>query len=250
MEDAQGRKGILTKINTCFAHPIKFDLFTETSECSFCEMPIFGFVGHFEKTVHVLKWHNELGYGEMAAGHLEEHGPTTICEQCITSRVQVVYCPDPGHVIEPIDDSTAINDHDNAMDALIEAKTGSTEYFYQLQRWCSMCFSLASFKCCNEQPSLSGNSTEEVMQDGCGLRLCVSCETRLREEFEGETSALAAALDVEPKWREDDNERKDNPPRADVGFLVKDGLLMETFVKACGDSGEGDEGGQFEQGED
>ncbi|KAL1792384.1 hypothetical protein ACET3X_008891 [Alternaria dauci] len=56
MEDEAGHKGTLTKIMTCFAHPIQFGGITNTSDCNFCEIPVFGFFGHFEKEVHVIRW--------------------------------------------------------------------------------------------------------------------------------------------------------------------------------------------------
>ena len=45
MEDEAGHKGTLTKIMTSFAHPIQFGSIENTSDCNFCELPIFGFVG-------------------------------------------------------------------------------------------------------------------------------------------------------------------------------------------------------------
>jgi hypothetical protein len=251
LSDAQGRTGIVTKIDTCFAHPIEYDILGDsTKNCSFCEMPLFGMVGHFERTVHVLKWHSNLGYGELAAGYQEEHGQTVICSACIMTRVQIIVCAQPGHKMQPIHtDTNVIDDQDEAMTALIEAQPGSDEYFYQLQRWCSMCFSLASFKCYNEQVAL----IDEEMTQGCGLRLCDHCETLL-QEYNGDSSALAAALDKEPKWKEGEEETKDHTPRADVGFLIKDGHLMNNVNIAMGDgdkeavSGEGGEGVEDSEG--
>jgi hypothetical protein len=243
MSDAQGRTGIVTKIDTCFAHPIEYDILGHsTQDCSFCEMPLFGVVGHFERTVHVLKWHNNLGYGELAAGYQEEYGQTVICSACIMTRVQIINCAYPGHSVQPIiTDTNLANDQDEAMTALIEAQPGSDEYFYQLQRWCSMCFSLASFKCCNEQAAL----TDGEVIEGCGLRLCGACHTRFREEFNLDSSAMAAALELEPKWKnEEDANKHANPARADVGFLVKAGHLMNNVNLAMGDEFEGGDNGE------
>jgi hypothetical protein len=231
LSDAQGRTGIVTKIDTCFAHPIEYDILGDsTKNCSFCEMPLFGMVGHFERTVHVLKWHNNLGYGELAAGYQEEYGQTVICSACIMIRVQIINCAQPGHKMEPINtDTNVTDDHYEAMTALIEAQPGSDEYFYQLQKWCSMCFSLASFKCCNEQAALIDG---EVTQ-GCGLRFCGNCETRFRKEFNEDSSIMATALDLEPKWKdEEDAEKQAHPARADVGFLIKDGHLMNNVANS------------------
>jgi hypothetical protein len=70
MEDGEGNKGMLTKITTSFAHPIRF----QAQDCNFCEIPIFGMVGYFEREVHVIRWHNGLGYAEVGGGHCQDTG--------------------------------------------------------------------------------------------------------------------------------------------------------------------------------
>lgn len=70
MEDGEGNKGMLTKIMTSFAHPIRF----QAQDCNFCEIPIFGMVGYFEREVHVIRWHNGLGYAEVGGGHCQDTG--------------------------------------------------------------------------------------------------------------------------------------------------------------------------------
>lgn len=103
----------------------------------------------------------------------------------------------------------------------------------QLSRWCTMCFSPATYACCTRQLSLltekenSGN--EEI--DGCGLRLCTSCETKLREVFGGDVDTMAATLDQENKVKEDDQELY-GKIRADVGLLRRDGILMRNVENA------------------
>jgi hypothetical protein len=82
MEDADGHKGMLAKIKTCFSHPIKFGFLSNTADCNFCEMPSFGFVGLFEKETHVIRWHDGLGYSELAGGHAENTGSTNMCQTC------------------------------------------------------------------------------------------------------------------------------------------------------------------------
>ncbi|KAF2249858.1 hypothetical protein BU26DRAFT_563754 [Trematosphaeria pertusa] len=96
MEDAEGRRGILTEIQTSFAYPIKFSTLESSSICSFCEMPSFRFTGHFEKTVHVLRWNNGLRYTELTAGHREDNDATIMCQECVMQRVQTIYCPAHG----------------------------------------------------------------------------------------------------------------------------------------------------------
>lgn len=70
MEDGEGNKGMLTKISTSFAHPIRF----QARDCNFCEIPIFSMVGYFEREVHVIRWHNGLGYAEVGGGHCQDTG--------------------------------------------------------------------------------------------------------------------------------------------------------------------------------
>jgi hypothetical protein len=82
MEDANGHKGMMTKLKTCFSHPIQFGSIVNTADCNFCELPIFGFAGLFEKETHVIRWFNGLGYSELAGGHAENEGPTTMCQTC------------------------------------------------------------------------------------------------------------------------------------------------------------------------
>jgi hypothetical protein len=100
---------------------------------------------------------------------------------------------------------------------------------HELQRWCSMCFSPATFICCARQFSLFSSADEEVEIEGCGLRLCASCEVILRELFAGDSSAMAAAMDMEPKAEVGQEEVVGRQVRADVGFLSREGLLMKAL---------------------
>jgi hypothetical protein len=90
MEDEAGHKGTLTKIMTSFAHPIQFGSIENTSDCNFCELPIFGFVGHFEKEVHVIRWYGGHGYTEVGGGHAQDkEGVTTMCQICAIGRLDI-----------------------------------------------------------------------------------------------------------------------------------------------------------------
>jgi hypothetical protein len=82
MEDHVGHKGTLTKIKTSFSHPIQFGVVENTTDCNFCELPVYGFVGLFEREVHVIRWYNGLGFTEVGGGHAENNGPTTMCQTC------------------------------------------------------------------------------------------------------------------------------------------------------------------------
>jgi hypothetical protein len=90
MEDEAGHKGTLTKIMTSFAHPIQFGTIENTSDCNFCELPIFGFVGHFEKEVHVIRWYGGHGYTEVGGGHAQDkEGVTTMCQICAIGKLDM-----------------------------------------------------------------------------------------------------------------------------------------------------------------
>lgn len=82
---------------------------------------------------------------------------------------------------------------------------------------------------------MADNDGEETFIDGCGLRLCETCEGRLRTEFNGSVNDLAVALDKEPKIREEDGGIPPGKPRADVGFLSGDGLLMKWICALDGE---------------
>jgi hypothetical protein len=87
-----------------------------------------------------------------------------------------------------------------------------------------MCFSPAAFACYLPQASFF-DEDQDTMIDGCGLKLCVACETQLREVFDGNSSLMAATLDHQSKAREKDEDLHARV-RADVGFLDSDGILM------------------------
>lgn len=225
MQDGVGHKGILTKIRTSFAHPMHFNVTTnEASDCNFCEMPLFGVAGHWEREVHVIRWYNGLGYSEIGGGWCEDKGPTQMCEGCTISRIQTVVCP--SHELQSMFDDEMTQIVDTAVDELMLAEPGSSEMQFQLQRWCSMCFSLATFGCATLQPSLCGEDETEIV--GCGLRLCRQCEVTLKEGFDGDVDLMASAMEQLPKMNEADAQRGVlyARTRADVGFLRKDGLLM------------------------
>ena len=226
MEDAEGNKGMLSKIDTSFAHPIRFSVpKTDTSDCNFCEIPIFGFVGYFERQVHVIRWNSGLGYAEVGGGHCQDTGETKMCEECTNRRLQIVVCP--GHEFERMAD--ADTDHNQLTEELTEAEIGGADMQYQLQRWCSLCFSPASFGCNTVQPDLLGEEESKIA--GCHLRLCIACEKTLREDYANHFDLMAADLDSKPKISEADEvlgNKIEGRPRADVGFLMQDGLLMRT----------------------
>ncbi|KAF2711955.1 hypothetical protein K504DRAFT_425704 [Pleomassaria siparia CBS 279.74] len=235
MADDTGRAGLLTKIDTCFAHPIKFHVTTPgIDECSFCTLPTFGLLGHFEKTVHVLKYNDGLAYGEIAAGHGEEFGQTSMCQQCTMSRYQIIQCSDEFlHDIQPIKDNDRIDESFNeAIEALIQAEPQTDWCRHQMQRWCSMCLSLASFKCCTRQQSSLNEDGAEM--EGCGLQLCGECKSSIHN-LAGNSSALASELDKKPKLKQGANEKHDFLPRADVGFLDATGILMRNVANDFGE---------------
>lgn len=229
MVDAEGNNGMLTKITTSFAHPIRFVFETSaSSDCNFCQLPIFGMVGHFEREVHVIRWDTGTGYAEVGGGHCPDEGETTMCKECSYRRVQILFCS--GHEFEPLADAGM--DHDALAEALAGAEAGGADIQYQLQRWCSMCFSPASYGCHTVQPSVLEDTDEEAEVEGCNLRLCAICEEALRVDFGGNLDQMATELDRMPKISEADEvlgAKIEGRPRADVGFLTQNGLLMRTL---------------------
>ncbi|KAI4666315.1 uncharacterized protein J4E79_002352 [Alternaria viburni] len=218
MEDEVGRKGKLTTIKTCFAHPIQFGGQKDTSDCNFCEIPNFGFTGLFEKEVHVIQWHNGMGYTEVGGGHAENSNGAP------PGRVQIVACP--GHEIQHIFPNGMTPDFDQTAADLLDSAETSTGVQQQLQRWCSMCFTPATFTCRTHQISLFDQEIE-----GCGLRLCIGCQVRLTQKFNNDSSIMAETLDLEPKASADEDMDPENSMvvRADVGFLCQEGLLMRSL---------------------
>lgn len=225
MEDAEGNRGMLTKITTSFAHPMSFGApRSELMDCNFCEIPIFGMFGHFEREVHVIRWYSNLGFSEVGGGHAQNEGPTNMCSDCTNQRLQIMVCP--GHEFERIPD--AVTDHDALAEELISAEPGGAGMQYQLTRWCSMCFSPAVFGCCTVQSDLCGEEEKEIA--GCHLRLCFACEVALRTQFGNDLDAMVADLESQPKVAEADEalgRRIEGRPRADVGLLMQDSLLMQ-----------------------
>lgn len=230
MEDEAGNKGMLIKIKTSFAHPMAFSAAVDQpSDCNFCEMPMFGFVGHFECEVHVIRWYNNLGYTELGGGHCEHTGPTKMCNACTTGRLQVIVCPGHEFMNMREGDEEMVMDVDLMTDELISAEPGSQEMRDDLQRWCSFCCSVATLGCGTVQPSVAEREDGMEMEVvGCGLRLCQRCAERLNDEFVGDVGSMAEQMDGLPKTGEADGETGDvhGKVRADVGFLSIDGLLM------------------------
>jgi hypothetical protein len=226
LDDALGRKGVVKKIATCWAHPIEFNS-DKSTLCNFCAIPIFGMAGFHEIKVTVLEWLNGLGYTEISPGHGAEYkGQTVMCANCTITRLQTIICP--GHQIRP---KIRTITGDEAVQKLFEAEEQSDEFLRRLRDWCSFCFRVATHKCSAPQPSLAAaEGDEQNMLPGCGLRLCDTCEVRLRKEFQISSTAMAAALDAYPKHKVEDGDLPEGRTRADVEFLREDGLLMKNVM--------------------
>jgi hypothetical protein len=225
MEDNAGNKGMLTKIKTSIAYPLEINVNNEKPEdCNYCGFPVFGFIGHFEREVHVIRWNNGLGYTEVGGGHCEDKGPTTMCVDCTNVRLQMILCPI--HEFQRIFEDGETPDFGAIANDLLNAEPGSADLHYQLQRWCSMCFSVATWGCATAQESLT--SAEGDMIIGCGLRFCDGCMDTLRDVHRLDVEALTDAMGKMPKTSENDEHtgELEGKPRADVGFLQQNSLLM------------------------
>ncbi|KAF2005052.1 hypothetical protein P154DRAFT_560031 [Amniculicola lignicola CBS 123094] len=223
MEDADGHRGHVIQVPTCFAHPIQFGIQIQSPhECSFCDQPQFGMFGHLEKKVHVIQWLDGTGMTEMGGGHTEHFNLTTMCEDCTMNRAQIICCP--GHDLQQLEESEIIRSEEKPIDALMAADPGSAEMKRQLSRWCTCCFSLADFVCRTQQPSVTAEPGEEQMLiSGCGLRLCKRCREELTEEHDEDFQYFIRVIDKIPKARA--TGIKYNLARADVGLLRANGLL-------------------------
>jgi hypothetical protein len=124
-------------------------------------------------------------------------------------------------------------DNEEVFSGLLSIEEASPDNQIQLQRWCSMCFTPASFKCCTRQVSMFSGDDEDIEIEGCGLRLCNPCEFKLREVFGGDSSVMAETLDHETKPTEQDEELIGQVIRADIGLLGRDGLLMRALNHAA-----------------
>jgi hypothetical protein len=225
MEDNAGNKGMLTKIKTSIAYPLEINVASERPEdCNYCGFPVFGFIGHFEREVHVIRWNNGLGYTEVGGGHCEEKGPTKMCIDCTNSRLQTIICP--RHEYQHLFDDEETPDFGIIANDLLNSEPGSAGLHYQLRRWCSICFSVATWGCATPQPSLTGEEDEVII--GCGLRFCDKCIETLGDVYLWDLEALANFMAKMPKTSEDDEQtgELEGKPRADVGFLQQNGLLM------------------------
>jgi hypothetical protein len=142
-------------------------------------------------------------------------------------RAQIIGCP--AHDIQHIYPDGTIPDDEEVVSGLLAIEDASPDNQIQLQRWCSMCFTPAVFKCCTPQISMFSGDDEEIEVDGCGLRLCISCDVKLKQEFGGDSSAMATALNHNAKPTEQDGDLTGQVIRADVGLLGRDGLLMRAL---------------------
>lgn len=226
--DAAGHAGKTTSIMTSFCHPIEFNVpVGKVRNCSFCASPFFRFVGHFERQVTVLEWNNGLGYTEIGGGFIDTEKPTKMCMTCTESRLQIIMCP--GHEIAPIKMNGSLPSIEDVVDELCEIKPRSEGGTWFMQRFCTFCFSLAEFRCDNNNGALLGDAGEgdKLLFDGCGLRLCKACEVKLRETYDGDVQLMVAAFDKMPKPR--DGDEVEVKVRADVGFLLEHGLMMKNL---------------------
>ncbi|KAL5384290.1 hypothetical protein DPSP01_005438 [Paraphaeosphaeria sporulosa] len=247
IEDAEGHRGFLATIKTSFAHPMVFSINPPghpkaVLDCDFCYIPVFGFVGHFEREVHAIQWSNGQGYTEFGNGHREEKDATTMCHECTFHRLQIMVCSD--HVIRHIELHEDQLDYHAASEVLISVEGGTPQMQYELQRWCSLCFSLARHQCCSLQPFVGADDEGDgaVMMEGCGLRLCDRCAQELGQVYQNNLHDMVTALDKKAKPKQvetDDGEEAEEQGtiRADVGLLKLDGLLMKC-VQGGADGGD------------
>ena len=142
---------------------------------------------------------------------------TSLCRACSLARTNIVCCIQHGFVqyngMAPTKPMVAIR-------ALHAVEPGTFDRHQEHKRWCSLCFSLASFQCATLQ-------NDEFQ--GCGMRLCGPCYRCWHLEFHCDMDAMIAAYDARPKVRDTIWDPSEVVIRADVGLLAKNSLLAKNF---------------------
>lgn len=108
-------------------------------------------------------------------------------------------------------------------------------------KWCSVCVSVAEYRCCSG--TFSGTDADE---DGCGLLLCETCNDLLGKIERSKGNMQILVLDELIKLRKRDLWKGASVEgveqlRADVSFLMGDGELMGRLRVAGGEAVRGEE---------
>lgn len=218
--------------------------------CHFCESPFFGQAGLSEKfggpkNVEGFYWPDGSGFEEISGGY-SELGlmPTKMCGACTTSRIEIMTCFK--HQVVPLTVAdTPLLDPQVVNKAAQAGFAGDFAPGKLLKeaKWCSICPSLADFKCCQEQIGFNGDG-EEVTVKGCGLYLCEDCEVLMGKAFTGLclplppsafhfNSMITGGVTRNPEIIatvigiiESQSYRFQTGVRADASFLTNEGELM------------------------
>ena len=207
------------QIQTHFVHPMTFNCPPGKDghiRCDWCHDLIFGFLGLEPKTVTVTTPMSSGGLIEVAGGYTQEGLKVTeMCVQCTLERLLIVGCRK--HKMEPIrgmDPNTF--DFDSVPGWIQHGKVDQAPF-----QWCSICQQVAFFACVTSMEGLDS----ELVEGGCGLRLCEACTYGLSAEADADLSRWIAVKErkaggLEPNTR----------LRADAHLLSKTGELMRQFT--------------------
>ena len=247
------------RIKTAFSHPIKFNYIPDpkgTSPCDWCSSPLFGISGHGEIEVEVVPFPevNGHGYEELPGGHADMgFSRSAMCVACTFERVNIMGCEK--HILQPIQVDPRVSDIDELKKS-VQALTDGDEAGGQLiksTKWCAICPTAASFKCCARQPEDDLSHDFVVEGRGCGLYLCANCQDFMAKisnsRFWNSSSEI---LDRIYHCASTDPFNWDAGIRADASFLTSTGELMVRIQKGMGEDpidADKDDGGQSSEGE-
>ena len=229
-------------IATCFAHPITFnhnppDIIDDP--CSWCSSSLFGLFGLGMTTVEVIPYDGSRGNIEVGGKGHHKSGKfetTKMCVNCTFGKVRIMTCKP--HQLRPMTDidkrSFDAGELNRSLQALNMGDSGTGELASSTQ-WCSICTSVAHFRCCKTQsfsPSAVPNPDQACQTPasefvGCGLNLCNICHWTLERIERSKKKCKSNVIDRLIKARKVELWRwKGDELRADCEFLMENGEMM------------------------
>lgn len=223
-------------INTAFSHPIAFNYIPDpmgTSPCSWCSSPFFGLFGHGEVEVEVIPYPHIDGHGyeEMPGGHADSGKERSqMCIDCTFQRINAMACEK--HKFTPVEIDPRLHvkgEMEKTVQALLvnDKKGGELA---ETTKWCSICPSFASFRCCVRQAE---DPVESIFGSGCGLFLCENCNA-LMAKIAKDCRSAGDTLNRTINHASKDRFNYEYGVRADASFLTSTGELNSRIEKGMG----------------
>ncbi|KAK3674995.1 hypothetical protein LTR78_004928 [Recurvomyces mirabilis] len=207
-------RGRTRTITTRFSHPILFNNTATAANgiCDFCDGSSFALLGFEPKAVEVIDWQDGRGLTEVSGGHMGEGMPSTrMCIVCTMHRCNIITCQD--HSLRKLPNADKLLQRAGA--ALTDLFTGMIQ---KKDKWCSLCPSLASYKC--ETGTVDSHGWPCL---GCGLLLCETCMVYLGVA-DGDLQKMLAGMRNEP------SDERPLGMRADIELLKPDGSLVRHMM--------------------